>query len=91
VITQVLLELVFGLIDAGLGLLPTSGPPEWFATGSGYFAQVWGYGAGLGAWIPWDVVGLVLGSIGTCLAIAVVVRVARILISVFTGGGGSAA
>ncbi|SFC94947.1 hypothetical protein SAMN04487968_1165 [Nocardioides terrae] len=90
-ILQAVLELVFGLIDGLLGLLPTAPPPDWFADGAGYFGQIWAMGTGLGGWVPWDVFGLVLASVGTCLAIAVVVRITRILISVFTGGGGSAA
>lgn len=89
-ITQWIGEFFSALVNFVLGLLPTVSPPSWLTDGSGYLATIWGYGAGLGAWIPWSLVGVVFAAVLVCIGIGFGIKVVRIVASFATIGGGSA-
>lgn len=90
-ITRLLMDFIAALINLITGLLPTSGPPAWWTSVSGTIADVWTYGAGLGAWFPWQLAAVCVPAIFGAMAIGFGIRLIRIVASLFTGGGGSAA
>lgn len=90
-ITAKLLDFLGALVSFVTGLLPTMSTPGWLDTASGHLATVLGYGAALGAWIPWQVAGIVFGSLMVALGVSFGIKVVRIVASFLTLGGGSAA
>jgi hypothetical protein len=46
-----------------LGLFGDGEPPEWLTQVSGFFAEVFARAAGLGAWIPFAVIGIVAAAL----------------------------
>lgn len=69
--------------------LPDPGPILGGITGN--LSTLFGYAAGSGAWIPWDVGGACLLAVVAVFVSAFGIRLLRIVLSVFTGGGGGAA
>lgn len=90
-IWEPLLALAFAILRGIVGLLPTDDPPEWLDDGAGYVSTVLAKGAGLGAWIPFQLAGTVLAAVLACVAIGFTIKLVRIVASFFTAGGGSAA
>lgn len=90
-ITAKLLDFLGALVSFVTGLLPTMPVPGWVDGASGHLTTILGYGAGLGAWIPWQIAGIVFGSLMIALGISFGIKVARIVASFLTLGGGSAA
>lgn len=89
-ITGAVIGVAVGLFALIMKQIPLPGVPEWMST-VGPVAKVFGAAQHLGAWFP---VGLVTTVILACLAINVVgfaIRLGRICLSLFTGGGGGAA
>lgn len=89
-IAEGLIVVGVGFVNFFLGLLPKTSAPAWLDNGTGYLATVWGYASGLGAWIPWSLVGTVLTAVLLCVVLGFGIKVARIVASYFTLGGGSA-
>lgn len=73
-----------------VSLLPSYDVPAWLSSSSSYMSNLWTYGYGLGAWIPWPLVGTVLASVLACVLIGFGIKVARIVASFMTLGGGGA-
>lgn len=90
-IVEALFNVFKAFVVFVIGLFPTGNAPTWITTANGYFSQIWGYGAGLGAWIPWPVVGQVFSAVLVAVALGLGIKIARVVFSMFTGGGGSAA
>jgi hypothetical protein len=88
-IAEALIRIGVGFVNFILGLLPDAGPPAWMQDG-GVLSSIWQYGAGLGAWIPWPIVGTVLAAVFACMVAGFVIKVVRIIASFATVGGGSA-
>lgn len=74
-----------------VGLLGTAQAPSWINSMSGQIADLVNLGSSVGAWVPWSHVGIALAALLAAVAASFLVRVARIAVSLFTGGGGSAA
>lgn len=90
-ISELLLGFASNLITFTLGLLPTAGPPGWMVDGGAELDTALAYGAGLGAWIPWSLIGTVLAAIFASLLIGFGIKLVRVVASFFLGGGGGAA
>jgi len=90
-IVKLLIDFLTALCSFVVGLFPTAGPPSWWSDASGYIAQVWAYGNQLGSWIPWQVAAVCIPAVFVAIGIGVAIRTFRIILSLFTGGGGSAA
>lgn len=90
-IVEGIVKVVVAFFEFALGLLPTRSTPGWMDDMGASMNIVWGHAAGLGAWIPWSTVAYVIGAVVACMIFGLQVRLARIVISLFTGGGGSAA
>jgi hypothetical protein len=74
-----------------VGWLPTDPPPSWVSDANGLLSQIWGWGAGLGAWVPWQLIGVVVAAVLACALIGFLIKIVRIVASFLTLGGGSAA
>jgi len=83
---------LFGSFLAWLiGLMPDVTLPDWMTTVTDYVAMIVSNALALGNWIPWPMVGLAFVFIWGSFFIALGIRVARIVASFLTAGGGSAA
>ena len=90
-ITELLLLFFGQLMEWVLWLLPDAPPgadalPDNVLAG---LAMVFGYGADLGAWIPWAVVVPTLAILTAVLIASGSILLVRIVASFFSGGGGS--
>lgn len=90
-IVEALFTVLTGLVEFILDLLPTTDAPEWMLLAPYFLNVAVGYGSGLGAWIPWSLVGQVFGAVLASVGIGFTIKVVRIIASFFTAGGGSAA
>ena len=91
-ITQLLVGIFAGIATLVGRLLPDFEAPAFLtSTLPGLVDEMAAYLAGANAWLPLDQVAVVLGFIAFALGIAVTVKVARIVASFATFGGGSAA
>ena len=90
-ITDAILSFFGGILHTIMSALPVIQVPGWLASGSGAVSTVFGFVGSMGVWFPG---GLALSVIGALLAVWLVgfgIKIARIVISLFTFGGGSAA
>lgn len=90
-VTKWLLELLAGFFGWVLSWIPPLTLPLWATDTAGYLADGMAYVVQLGNVLP---IGAILNGLVftlTVWGIALVARVARIVASFFTGGGGSAA
>jgi hypothetical protein len=74
-----------------IGLLPTATAPAWVAGATTQVQAAVTPILALGMWIPLGAIGTVVVSLLAIWVSAFVIRVSRIGLSAFTGGGGSAA
>lgn len=90
-ITDAIIGLLTNLVNTLLGSLPTFAMPSWFAAAAGPIQTVMGVGASLGAWVPTGLVITVLTALLAANGVAFGIKIARIVASFATFGGGSAA
>lgn len=90
-IVEALIDLAAGLFGFLVDLIGTAQPPAFLTGLAGQLDSLVAAGASMGTWVPWSVLGTAIAAVVACFAVSFVIRVARMLISVFTGGGGSAA
>lgn len=86
-----IVNVFVGFVNFVLSLFPQVGPPDWMEEGAVRLDDAFGYAAGLGAWIPWSVVGMVFSAVMACVVLGFTIKLVRIAASFFTAGGGSAA
>jgi hypothetical protein len=84
-------DFMFGLAGFLVGLFPSGGAPAWLTDGAGYLSQLFEKASGLGAWINFGLAGTVMAAVLACVALGLGIKVVRMVVSVFTGGGGGAA
>jgi hypothetical protein len=93
VITAALVALVATVGTFFVSLLPNPGP----ASASGVsniqsgIASVMSKAASLGVWLPFGAAGSALLVIVACFGVTVGIHFVRMILSLFTGGGGNAA
>lgn len=90
-ITKFLMDVLSTAAAALVGLLPSWTAPAWLTTVISTLASTIGYVTMLDGWVPISAIGTVVAFMLACSAIAVGVKIGRIVLSLFTGGGGSAA
>jgi hypothetical protein len=94
-IVQWFVQAVFAVITWAVGLLPSWTAPDWM-TGSGsgsiagYGASIAGYASKLSNWVPLGLLATVATVVLGACAVAVAVKVTRIVLSALMGGGGGA-
>lgn len=86
-IFMLVLSTLFGWVG---GLLPASDPTSTAGTVAQKIGGVLGWTASFGAWVPFGTVGQVLLVVAAVLGVALAIRLIRMGVSFFTGGGGSA-
>jgi hypothetical protein len=95
VITQALISLLVTPIAWMIGLLPTFSLPDFLGTGGGSIASgmtgFFGYIGSFTNWLPGYALAPAFAWVATCVAVAIGVKLVRIVASFLTFGGGSAA
>lgn len=90
-ITKFVLEFAGGLMTFVLGLMPTVSLPGWFTTSTNTLSSSLAAIGGYGNWLPLVAIGNGVAFILACFGVAFAVRGFRVVLSLFTGGGGGAA
>lgn len=90
-VTDAILRALANFLSWVIGLFPTITLPDWVTTVTGFVTGIVTQALQLGNWIPWPMVGLAFVFIWGAFLVAFGVRIARIVASFFTAGGGSAA
>lgn len=90
-ITEALFHVITSVANFVLGLLPSMTVPAWVDSATSYIAAGVGPVLELDHWIPIGPIGVVLAFLLVAWAVALGIRLFRIALSTFTGGGGSAA
>jgi len=88
-ITSWILDLIADAWEALLGAIPVPSEDSWVSDISGSVSWVSTTLSGLGAWIPFPLLGAVLGTVAIVWGVAVGIRIGRMVLSLFTGGGGA--
>lgn len=82
---------IAGFLGWLLSLFPTFTVPDWVNTIGSYATQGITWVNGLHNWVPLEAMRVSLGFLLGCGAVVLAVRGFRIVLSLFTGGGGGAA
>lgn len=88
---ELVVNVLVGVVGGMFALLGNLPAPGWLTGLVGQLDGLVSAGASMGVWVPWSVMGVVAGAVAACAAISLSVRLFRMLLSLFTGGGGSAA
>ncbi len=88
-----IMDALAAVFDAFLSLLSAITPPVpgFFASLPGYVSAISGYMTGTAVWVPWDLTLSVIGLWAVSVIAALSIRIVRMAVSLFTGGGGGAA
>lgn len=84
------LTLIASAWEGLCAALPAVPVPSWIASGSGSVSSILSMAAGLGAWVPIQLFGVVILAVVACLVAGVGIKIARIVASFVTLGGGAA-
>lgn len=87
-IVSLVLGLVGGLFGALTSVIPLPSPPSWMDD-TGPVASVFAGASHLGAWFPVSIVVTVILFVAGINVVGFSIKIARIAVSLFTGGGGS--
>lgn len=79
------------LLHALISVLPVVAVPAWLTGNDSAFATVFSAAGSMGVWFPSTLVVSVLSGLLVIWLASFVVKVARMVLSLFTAGGGSAA
>lgn len=90
-ITKWVLEFIGALMGFVLGLMPQVSLPSWFQAAATTLDDALTTIGGYGQWMPLGAIGNGIAFVLLCFGIAFGVRVFRMVLSLFTGGGGGAA
>ncbi len=90
-ITEAIIWVFSRLVAFLIGLLPKWTAPDWLTAAGGFLRDGLANVAGYANWMPLKAVGVGVGFLLACSAIALGIRFGRMILSVSTGGGGGAA
>jgi hypothetical protein len=90
-ITKFLMDVLSTAAAGLVSLLPAWTAPAWLATVIATMSSTIGTVTMLSGWVPISAIGTVVAFMLACSAIGLAVKIGRIVLSLFTGGGGSAA
>lgn len=83
---------IFSLIlETILDTIPDSEAPEWMGQGGNALSVAVQFGHSMGVWLPWNMLAVVVGAQLGSHIVGFGIKTARMLLSLFTAGGGSAA
>jgi hypothetical protein len=91
VITEGIITVLAGLASFIGNAFGTMSIPGWWTSIRDTIDQLSTAAAGFGQWLPMTALGQALTFIVGAIGVALGIKVVRMLASIFTGGGGSAA
>ena len=89
-ITEAILGIGIGFLRWVLDAIPTVDVPEWFTGSNSTLGIIFEQAGSMGAWIPLPLVFTCGAAIVGCTLVSFLLKTTRILLSLFTAGGGSA-
>jgi len=91
-VTALILGWIIAALAGIIGALPHPELPSWLSDGiPTWFLDGLSWAVQMDHWIPVQAIGLGIAFLLICSGLAIVIRIARIVISLVTFGGGSAA
>jgi hypothetical protein len=90
VIVQWLLGVGANLVHWLLGTLPVMQVPDWLSASDNAFTTVFSAAGSMGVWFPAPLLVVVLGALLVFWLSGFAIKLGRMVLSVFTAGGGSA-
>lgn len=90
-ILEAIVSAFVAVITFLIGLIPSWSAPGWLTTATTTLADAVGHIAMLNGWLPVSAIGQVVVFLMAAGALALGIRLTRIVLSLVTGGGGSAA
>ncbi len=89
-IVNALLSLLKHILDFVLGLFPTISVPDWLSSSDGAMATVFADAGSMSVWFPVTLAVTIVGSVLLIWFTGWGIKIARMVLSLFTGGGGNA-
>ena len=89
-IVEWFLGVITTLLEAMIGALPEFDVPGWLTSAGGAVAEVLSSAGAMSYWLPFDVLVPVAVTVLAAYAVGLAIKLARIVLSFFTAGGGSA-
>lgn len=90
-VTDAIITFFGGVFEWLLGTMPEVQVPDWLNSTSGMVGTVFGYATSMGVWFPSGLALAVAGTLLTVWLVSLGIKIGRMVLSLFTGGGGSAA
>lgn len=90
-IIEALVSMLSALVTSVADMFGSLTLPEWWVSLDGSLSSLGEYAAGYGEWVPVAEAVTALGFVVGALALALTIKLVRIVVSLFTAGGGSAA
>lgn len=88
-IVTAILSLVAGLLEGLIGALPVFEVPDWLTAAGPMIADLLGATGVFSAWVPVALLLTVAAAVLASMAAGMALRSLRMVLSFFTGGGGS--
>lgn len=88
-IIQLLLSVIVGVIKTAISLMPQVAIPDWVVSAGDAVRTVMASAGGFAYWVPLALGVKVAATVMAVLAAGFLIRVGRMILSFFTGGGGS--
>ena len=90
-ITQWLLGIGVSLLHGLFSVLPVVTAPDWLTSNNGAFSTVFADAGSMGVWFNAPLLIVVLSALLVLWLAGFTIKLARMVLSLFTAGGGSAA
>jgi len=90
VITVALMQFGMFLLGMVFTAIPIPDPPGWLYSAQDPIGTVYQAVGSMGVWFPGGVVITVIGAVFAARMVGLVIKIARMALSLFTGGGGHA-
>lgn len=89
-IAELVLRFGVFLVEKLLGVIPVIPVPGWVTSPSGAVATVFQAAGSMGVWFPGPLAITVIGAVLVVKVAGLGIRLARMILSLLTGGGGNA-
>lgn len=90
-IVEAIVNVLVALVTTIGNLMPNMDAPSFVSSITSSVATVTGAIAPLGTWVPFGAAGQATSLLLSAIGVALIIKVIRIAVSLFTGGGGGAA
>ena len=90
-IVQWFMTALQAVFDKIFSVMPVMDPPAWFTGAGAAIGSLFGAAASMGVWIPIPLALNVMAVLFTAMFGGAIIKLARIVASFLTAGGGSAA